>query len=194
MSDKDKDDHLVDQSDSFFGEPALLKGEDKTENLKLLTAVAQYIQPEKVFDWMMVNDTTNNYQEEMRFRRISAALIEGAKPEALEALLRPLCTAYFNEGPSDVARDYFSGDSKTKKEAALSVAHYGITPEMIEAKATQLVIGPLLVLDRMSGNREKSRRIHRKEHELRRRERERRSTSNDNAATRGSDGQKKAEG
>jgi hypothetical protein len=38
--------------------------------------------------------------------------------------------AFINESPSDVARGYFVGDSKTKKEAALSVARYGITAEM----------------------------------------------------------------
>ena len=50
---------------------------------------------------------------------------------------------------------------------ALVVARCGIEERHIEAKATQLVINPLLILDRMGGNREKSRRILRKEHELR---------------------------
>ena len=92
MSDQNND-QLVDQSDCFFEEPALLTGEDRTKTLKMLNAVAGYIEPEDVFEQMMVNDTVNYYWEEMRFRRISAALIESAKPEALEVLLRPFFDA-----------------------------------------------------------------------------------------------------
>ena len=194
MPDQNKEDRLVDQSDGFFGDPPLLRGEDKTNSLKLLTAVAQHYQPEDVIDWMMVNDVTNKYLEETRFRRMSSALIEGAKPEALEILLRPFYSSgtMFNAGPSEIAKDYFCGDPKTKKAMAVLVAHCGITVEIIEAKATHLVIGPLLVLDRMSGNREKSRRNLRKEHELRRKETEPPLAASHNPADRASHVPKKA--
>ena len=75
----------------------------------------------------------------------------------------------------------------------MSVAGYGITPGMIEAKAAQLVTGPLVAFDRMSGNREKSRRIIRKEQEQRRKGREQRLAVNDNAAGSASLGPKEAE-
>jgi hypothetical protein len=195
MSDQNDNDRSVDQSDNFFGEPALLKGEDKTNNLKLFTAVAEHIEPENVYDWMMVHDTANNFREEQRFKRISADLIEAEKPKALEILLRPFCVDPLDiyTRPDGIARDYFSGDSKAKKEAASTVAYHGITPGMIEAKAAHLVMGPLVAFDRMSGNREKSRRILRKEHELRRKQREQRLAVNDNAASRASHGPKEAE-
>jgi hypothetical protein len=188
-------DHAVDPFEGLLGEPALLKGEDRNNNLKLLTAVAQLFKPEDIIDRMMAHDTANNFREEQRFRRISADLIEGAKPEALENLLRLFCADPLDLGstPDGIARDYFSGESKAKKEAASTVAYYGITPGMIEAKAAQLVMAPLVAFDRMSGNREKSRRILRKEHELRRKERQQRLAVNDNAAGRGSHAPKEAE-
>jgi hypothetical protein len=194
MSDQN-DDRSVDQSENFFGEPALLKGENKENNLKLLNAVTQYFEPENVYDQMIVHDTANNFREEQRFRRISADLIEGAKPEALENLLRLFCADPLDLGstPDGIARDYFGGETKARKEAASTVAYLGITPGMIEAKAAQLVMAPLVAFDRMSGNREKSRRILRKEHELRRKERQQRAAVNDNAVGRASHGSKEAE-
>ena len=172
MSDQTND-QLVDQSDSFFEEPALLVGEDRTKTLDMLTAVAEHVRPEDVFERMMVNDTANYYREEMRFRRISAALIESAKPEALEVLLRPFFEqgTIITDGPSEIAKGYFNGDHKQREAMASIVARCGIEEGHIEAKATQLVIATLLVLDRMGSNREKPRRILRKEHELRRKER-----------------------
>ena len=102
-------DQLVDQSNSFFEEPALLIGEDRTNSLSMLTAMTEHVRPEDVFEEMMVNDTANYYREEMRFRRISAALIEGAKPEALEVLLRPFFDdgTLFTDGPSEISEGLF---------------------------------------------------------------------------------------
>jgi hypothetical protein len=179
----------------LFGEPALLKGENKEHYQSLLAAVEADLKPKTSFDWMMVYDHTNKYWEELRFRHSSAALIEGAKPEALEILLRLFCGDKFDtdDRAPGVARDYFGGNANAKKEAALSVAYYGITPEQIEAKAIQVVIGPLHLIDRMSGNRETSRRILRKEHEQLRKERERRLADNDNAGANASDGPAKVE-
>lgn len=172
MSDQTGD-QLVDQSDSFYEEPALLIGEDRTKALNMLAAVTEHIRPEDVFERMMVNDTVNYYREEMRFRRMSADLIESAKPEALEVLLRPFFDdgTIFKDGPSEIAKGYFNGDHKTREAMALVVARCGIEDGHIESKAMQLVISALLALDRMGANREKSRRILRKEHELRRKER-----------------------
>jgi hypothetical protein len=187
---------MPDSAANLFGEPALLKGENKDQYMRLLAAVEADLKPETSFDWMMVYDQTNKYSEELRLRRISTSLIEGAKAEALEILLRPHCVDMFDisdRSPS-IARNYFSGDANAKKEAIKTVAYYGITPEQIEAKAMQVVIGALHVIDRMSSNRETSRRILRKEHAILRKERERQLAANDNTAARASDGSKKIEG
>jgi hypothetical protein len=189
------EDHPADQVDSMFGKPALLKGENKGHFMQLLAAVASDLNPKTSFDQMMVYDHANKYWEEARLRRISASLIESAKIEALEILLRPFCgdVTEIGERPADLARDYFCGQTNSRKNAHESVSVYGITPELIEAKAMQLVIGPLNIIDRMSGNRETSRRLLRKEHEQLRKERERVRAANDNAAARAADGAVKAE-
>jgi hypothetical protein len=153
------------QMDDLFGEPPLIAGESKERYLKLRTAVAQSIEPKTIYDWMMVNDQTNKYWEELRLRSSAAALIEGAYVDALESLLRPFCTA--PDVPSEIVRGYYSGSSKIKQQKTSQVAGYGITPEQIQAKAIQIIGSALQMIDRMIANRETSRRKLRKENERR---------------------------
>ncbi len=195
MADCNEDDHSIDPTLDLFGEPALLKGEDKALYLKLRAAVAANLEPKTFADWTIVHDQTSKLWEEQRLKRATAALIDGAQPEALEILLRPFSAAmeFINESPSDIARNYFSGDPKDKKEAILSVTHNGITPAQIQAKAMEIRSGGLQMIERMGVNRENGRRMLRKEHELRRKERERQRAANDNAAARKSDSSRDAE-
>lgn len=131
----------------------------------LRTEVIKVIQPKNVFDWMMVNDQTDKYWEEHRYKGGSAALIEGAYPAALESLLGAFCGDF--DPASQVVRDYYGSDKKAKSVAASRVAKCGITPAQIQAKAIHLVGSGLQMLDRMRLNRETGRRILRKEHQLR---------------------------
>jgi hypothetical protein len=129
----------------------------------LRAEIIKVIQPKDVFDWMMVDDQTNKYWEEHRYKGGAAALIEGAYPIALESLISPFCQ--IPEVPSQVVSAYYGGDKKTKSAAASRVAKCGITPAQIQAKAIQLVGSGLQILDRMRLNRETGRRILRKEHQ-----------------------------
>jgi hypothetical protein len=147
----------------FFGEPALIDGESKELYSFLRTEVIKVIQPKNVFDWMMVNDQTDKYWEEHRYKGGSAALIEGAYPAALESLIGAFCGDF--DPASQVVRDYYGSDKKAKSEAASRVAKCGITSAQIQAKAIQLVGSGLQMLDRMRLNRETGRRILRKEHQ-----------------------------
>ena len=149
----------------FFGEPALIEGESKELYSLLRAEVIKVIQPKDVFGWMMVDDQTDKYWEEHRYKGGAAALIEGAYPKALESLISPFCQ--IPEVPSQVVSDYYGGDKKTKSAAAVRVAKCGITLAQIQAKAIQIVGGGLQMMDRMRLNRETGRRILRKEHQQR---------------------------
>jgi hypothetical protein len=149
----------------LFGEPPLIKGEDKQRYLRLRAAVTHSVEPKTVYDWMLVNDTTNKYWEELRFRRMAAALIDGAYLEALEQLLRSFVDGL--DIPLAVAQAYYCGDKETKKRTASRIAAYGITEDHIQAKAVEIIGGSLLTVDRMITSREASRRKLRKENRRR---------------------------
>jgi hypothetical protein len=83
-----------------------------------------------------------------------------------KSLLQPICKGT-NEIAATIALDYYSTDPKEKKAIVAQLVQYGITIEMIEAKAMQIAGGGLLMFDRMIGNRETSRRLLRKELERR---------------------------
>jgi hypothetical protein len=153
------------QSGDLFGEPALIEGESKELYSQLRAAVIKIIQPKDAFDWMMVDDQTDKYWEEQRYKHGAAALIEGAYPEALENLMGPFCQ--MPDVPSQIASDYYGGDKKAKAAAVSRVAKRGITPQQIRARAMQMVGGGLQMMDRMRFNRETGRRILRKEHQQR---------------------------
>ena len=103
----------------------------------------------------------------MRCRRYAAALTEGALIEALQSLLEPICEGT-NEIAATIALDYYSTDAREKKAIlAHLMAQYGITVEMIEAKAIQVVASGLHMFDRLIGNRKNGRRLLRKELERR---------------------------
>ena len=159
---------MTNKIDDLFGKPSLIKGEDEDRYLRLRAAVEAEIKPKTVFDWMMVNDQTDKYWEELRYKRGSAALIDTAHVEALASLLRPIFAQKMTLITADKAAvNFYSADPKAKKEVTAVMKKYGITEAMVQAKAMQIIGGTLQLFDRMIINRESSRRILRKENERR---------------------------
>jgi hypothetical protein len=70
-----------------------------------------------------------------------------------KSLLQPICKGT-NEIAATIALDYYSTDPKEKKAIVAQLVQYGITIEMIEAKAMQRWRRPLDVRphDRQPGN------------------------------------------
>jgi hypothetical protein len=156
----------IDQFEHLLGEPPLLKGEDKARYMKLRAAVEAELKPTTFFERLNVYDQTNKLWEEQRLRRYATALSEGAFMQALQSLLEPICKGT-NEIAAQVALDYYSTDPKEKKSIMAHLVQYGITIEMIEAKAMQIAAAGLLTFDRMTLNRQTGRRLLRKELEQR---------------------------
>ena len=73
----------------LFGEPPLLKGEDKERYLRLLALVEDQIGPKTIFEEMLVRDLTEKYWEQQRCKQSCASLVEGAYIDALASLLGP---------------------------------------------------------------------------------------------------------
>src|ERR1700738_3920221 len=119
--------------DDIFAEPALLEGEDSKRYLDLYSAVEAEIQPKNIFDRIEVRELTDKIWEELRYKRSSAALIDSAYVEALATLLTP---AFSSLSPihkmrlntvGQAAVQFYSDDSKAKKEVAAMMAQHGIT-------------------------------------------------------------------
>jgi hypothetical protein len=162
---KDQESQAISQMRVLFGKPPLIKGESEEDYWKFWDAFVEDIKPKRWPDWIVVNDLAHKYWEQLRLRRYSPALIEGACVEALAHLLMP----FFQDGTIApcIARDYYAGDATGKKEAVRSLEKYGITSDQIFALAMQMRGSGLLMLDRMDGNRENACRALRKEIERR---------------------------
>jgi hypothetical protein len=154
--------------DDIFGEPALLEGEDSKRYLDLYAAVEAEIQPKNIFDRIEVRELTDKIWEELRYKRSSAALIDSAYVEALGILLTPVYVKKVSViTAGQAAVNYYSDDSKAKKEVAAVMAQHGITDAKVQAKAMQIIGGTLQLFDRMIAHRQNARRSLRKEKEKR---------------------------
>src|SRR3954470_23731783 len=72
---------------ALFEQPPLLPGEDSETYNRLLTGVAVSVAPTDVIEWLWVKDVIDLTWEMQRLRRLRAALLIGARREALDNVL-----------------------------------------------------------------------------------------------------------
>ena len=152
----------IDLIEMYLGRPALLEGEDEAHYLRLQTAVFEDMNPNSIFDYIIVRDIVDKLWEERRCKRAAMALISGGTAEALRYYLSEI---YSGVEADDFWDKYCNGDAKGRKEAMSVLAQHGITPAQIQAKAAQLESTGLLLFDRMIASRENGRRLLRKDAE-----------------------------
>src|SRR5215471_11753322 len=78
------------RSDSLrrlFSTPSLMKGEDSNVYAELYAQVEEAVQPQDVFDQMMLTDVTNHFWEQQRYRRCTGTVINSKRRAALEKIL-----------------------------------------------------------------------------------------------------------
>src|SRR3954467_6818248 len=155
----------------LLGAPAILPGESENRYAALQAAVERMIEPQNIFDWLRVRTLTDAMWEEMRYKGLESKLIEGGKVNALAVLLTPYC-GFYQKRAAELAADYYSPDPKRSEPAVRRVAWFGITQEMINAKAGSIEGANLVLLDRLIGNRQNCNRSLIKEHERRQRKTE----------------------
>ena len=126
---KDQESPVISQMRVLFGKPPLIKSESEEDYWELWEAFVEDIKPKRWPDWIIVNDLAHKYWEQLRLRRYSPALIEGACVEALASLLRPFFdnTTANQDVPPGIARNYYAGDTNAKKVAVRLLEKYGIT-------------------------------------------------------------------
>ena len=172
MSAEKQQDPSINPTCDLFGEPPLLKGEDKERYLRLLAAIEHQVDPKTIFDKMRVRDLTDKYWEQQRCKQSCTSLVEGAYIEALASLLRPFIEPTLSIGEdvaTRMARSYYSGEAKPDEmeEMELRLAQYGITAEQIRAKAMQLCGAGVVMFNRMEANCASSLRSLQKENDRR---------------------------
>ena len=152
----------------LLGKPPILPGESKNRYAALRGEVARTINPKTIFDQMRVQTLTDTIWEEMRYKRFGAKLIDGARVNALAVLMTPFMS-FFRQHATSAARDYYSPDPKRSEPAANLVARFGITLEMIHAKAASIEGPNLALFDRLIANRQTTNRVLLNDHERRER-------------------------
>jgi len=164
VEDNDRDRDLA----GLLGEPPILPGESENRYAALRAEVERTIMPKNIFEQMRVQTLTDTMWEEMRYKRFEAKLIDGSKVNALSVLMTPF-VSFFRERAANVARDYYSPNLQKSEPAARLVARFGITQEMIHAKAAAIEGPNLALFDRLIGNRQTANRVLLNEHERRER-------------------------
>lgn len=162
----------VDQLDDLFGEPPLIKGEDKARYWRLHGAITHQMKPKTVFDKICVRETTDKLWQQQRCKQSTASIVESAFVEALTILLRPFNSPTMTIGEdaaSELARNYYNGEANQKEEEKMEcrLAQYFITPEQIRAKAMQICGPDVLIFNRMETHCEASLRMLQKESDRR---------------------------
>jgi hypothetical protein len=165
MSNSEENDRARDLA-GLLGEPPILPGESENRYAALRAEIERTINPKNIFEQMRVPTLTDTMWEEMRYKRFEARLIDGRRVNALAVLLTPFMS-FFHQRAANVAQDYYSPNPKKSEPAAKLVAYFGITLEMIYAKAASIEGPNLALFDRLIGNRQTANRVLLNDHERR---------------------------
>jgi hypothetical protein len=149
----------------------------------LLAALIKEREPQSFSEWIYVHDSVNKLWEEQRLKRASTGLMrgemfsaliyflrkiytDGQEPEQTEPFLRPIdYQPPILSAVEKLAFKYFSKDSKERQEVISLLARYGITPEVLQAKAAQQNSDAIQMFEAMGARRGKERRKLRREDE-----------------------------
>jgi hypothetical protein len=146
--------------------PALAAGE-KLENYRALVAeVSAAVQPNTLFDRLVVSDLCHALWEEQRFRRQQAALPGATGLKALQCLLASIG---FEPDALTIATDYFGNDGEERTKATALLRRFGITDDAIAAQASQHNLATIAALERLLGNRQSRRDMILREYQRRKR-------------------------
>jgi len=152
----------------LLGEPPILPGESENRYAALRGEIARTINPKNIFEQMRVQTLTDTMWEEMRYKRFGAKLIDGSRVNALAVLMTPFMS-FSHRQAAALAENYYGSDPKKREAAAGLVAYFGITLEMIHAKAASIEGPNLALFDRLIANRQTANRVLLNDHERRER-------------------------
>jgi hypothetical protein len=140
--------------DELLREPVLAAGENIERFRALVEEVSAAVQPNTLFDRLVVSDLCHALWEEQRFRHQQAALPAATGLKALQCLLASIG---FEQNALTIATDYFGEDDEERTKATALVRRLNITDDAITAQASQHNLPILSVLERLMANRQSRR-------------------------------------
>jgi hypothetical protein len=128
--------------------------------------VSAAVQPNTLFDRLVVSDLCHALWEEQRFRRQQAALPAATGLKALQCLLASIG---FEQDALTIATCYFGGDGEERTKATALLRRFGITDDAIAAQASQHNLPTISALERLLGHRQSRRDMILREYQRRKR-------------------------
>src|ERR1700676_4874711 len=102
----------------LLGQPALWRGESRTQYDAMLLGMAISVGARDIVDWVSVNDVTYHVWDGRRLQAIKAALILAKQIEVVEGLLK---STYDPGGPKENIVYYISGAKNDARRWATDV-------------------------------------------------------------------------
>src|SRR3954451_3041162 len=153
--------------ETLLQDPVLAAGENIEIYRALVAEVSQEVQPQTLFDRLLVSDLCHAWWEEQRFRRQQAALPVATGFKALQCLLAP---NGLEKNAMAIAHDYFGPTREGRDKAQVMLDRFGITEEAIAAQASEHSLLTVSALDRLMANRQSRRDTIVKQYERRKRQ------------------------
>jgi len=97
----------------LFSTPSLMKGEQSHVYDELYTQVEEVVQPQDVFDQMMLTDVTNHFWEQQRYRRCTGTVINSKRRAALEKIFHE--GIGLNDADAKTAADIYFGVARLEE-------------------------------------------------------------------------------
>lgn len=120
---------------SFFQRPSLVLGEDSEVFDLLYNQVLCEVQPQTIFEEMLVHDLVLSFWEQRQIRDASAEIITAARREAMALVLYPLLFGDLTAAVN-MAGDFYSGDKEKRDTVSALMKRHGFTQATVTARAT----------------------------------------------------------
>jgi hypothetical protein len=131
-------------SQSLFGLPALLEGEDVAAYAALSNQIRCVVAPRDVIEEVLVRDFVDLLWETIRLRRLKAKLMRAAAHQGLNELSQPLAGSSY-----DLADRWARRDKKSLKEVNALLRKAGLDREAIAAQTLAVKLDTFERIDRM---------------------------------------------
>ena len=118
--DSTRSDNISDNLRRLFSTPSLMKGEDPLVYAELYHWVEEVVQPQDVWDQMMVYDITNHFWEQLRYRRCTGTVINCKRRAALEKILREAIR--LNDVDTETAADTYFEVARLEEREVIDYA------------------------------------------------------------------------
>jgi len=107
----------------LFSTPSLMKGEQSHVYDELYTQVEEVVQPQDVFDQMMLTDVTNHFWEQQRYRRCTGTVINSKRRAALEKIFHE--GIGLNDADAKTAADIYFGVARLEEREVTDYSSWG---------------------------------------------------------------------